>query len=432
MKKIIKAFKYIVITLVLLLAVILTINTSLFDEELNPEVARLLKQPEYPSVEDNAYFAFWGITADESKDMVQSGHQLIQRYIENWSKGQDDLPDSDYDEILGSGRITFNKVLEGYKRCDTKETLDCISQSKNYITNFINLNPEIQFLLNRYRLIIQMSNYKNFGGLSALSPLASYATIMKLHQIHLIDLYDSNSTEYLESLQKDMLFWKMTLKNSSLLIDKMVAISSIRENALYLSEFLRLNEINEQDEETIKTILFALTPEEKDISESFLAESRFMYKYFIDENSTRSIWDTLFFQPNASANYYYEKNAKVQVQQAQMPLREFMEMRQSNQNKEKAGLKFSYLYNPVGKILADYGSINTDDYVARIHDINNMIKMVRLQFEIKLSGFEDIQDILNQKENLNSYTDKPFFYNKENRSLEFECLDKFYQCKINI
>ena len=99
--------------------------------------------------------------------------------------------------------------------------------------------------------------------------------------------------------------------------------------------------------------------------------------------------------------------------------------------------KIHQLYNYLGKLFVDYTSSPAySDYIAKAHDSNNMIRLVNLQFQIKQAGGEEfIDEILNKPENLNPYDNKPFIYNKENKTLSFECLfnpAKNFKCEIRI
>lgn len=84
---------------VLFIAFVLIINTSPFDEELNPLVAEILKDKPMPDVEDNAYFAIMGMHSASTENMNQVGLNLIIRHVEVRNKKNMQLTTSDYEEI---------------------------------------------------------------------------------------------------------------------------------------------------------------------------------------------------------------------------------------------------------------------------------------------------------------------------------------------
>ena len=81
--KIIKTIKYLLISLLLFASFILLINSRLFDEELNPEVIKLMQEKPMPKLEGNVFFGIMGLTAADEKDFMQAGYEIIKTYDEN-------------------------------------------------------------------------------------------------------------------------------------------------------------------------------------------------------------------------------------------------------------------------------------------------------------------------------------------------------------
>ncbi len=443
--KIKKGLKTVALVVVLFFLTVVIINTSFFDEKLRPEVSAILEESAFPPVEGNAYFASLGLMEIYGKDITKTGYEITQYHIENKNNN-----------LIGTG-LTNSQRAEFFGKnsnldllwdvpiitCDLVYIYDCLTKDYDgfYDPGFNSKlnNERLQLLLGRYNKIIQMTTYQNYVG-NDLTFLDShfqdipYSRLRKLGEIQLINQFKNySSTEFIKQLYKDIKFWKLMLAQGSLLIDKMVALSNIRRDILHLSEFIRIKDIQASELVTINKILQHLPAKDIDLSDAFETETKFIFGYsnYIEKES--SIFNNMFFQPNATNNYHYEINVKAQIDLAKMPLKQFILERESKtQRQNNSKLKLHYLYNPIGKILTEYGGSAGGDYIARAHDLQNIINLVRVQLQIKLTKDENITNILSKPENLNPYTDKPFAYNKQDNLIKFDCLDNYQECKVKL
>jgi len=425
--------KGLVITIVLFVAIVLVINTSPFDEELNPEIKKIMQDAPMPIVKGNAYYALMGINAKKDKDIVQTGYELIILYQENLKRGNDELTSKDYQEILGVKNSIDSNWKTEFDFCDARNELNCLSHSSQKITTEFLNNPRLQTLLKRYDKILQMNTFDNFIHSTWNTPLASYGVMLNLSQIKLASAYQpQNRSGFLLNLYKDMAFWKMHLNQGKYLIDKMIAFAGIGRDLHYLSEYIRSYEIDESDHSLIKDILTPLSKQEIDLSQSFIAEARSMFNTSKTMDSGSSLLENLFFQPNATSNTYYERQLKLQLQQSKVSIAELIKQRKSNNRVDKSGFKLHYLYNFIGKTLLDYRSCACSNYIVRGHDLINFFKMVNIQFQAKLSDAQTVQQLLLKPNNHNPINNKPFDYNEESKLLQFDCLDNHLQCQIKL
>jgi hypothetical protein len=150
----------------------------------------------------------------------------------------------------------------------------------------------------------------------------------------------------------------------------------------------------------------------------------------------KTINDTVLslFQPNATNNLYYKQVAEDFYMNSNLSLKDIIQKRQAKNTtyNTSLGLNPKNLYNLVGKLMVSYSGAAYDDYIVRGYDLNNIIKMVNIQFQIKQDQDNNIQSILNKQENLNPYNSQPFDYNEETREMSFDCLDNHSSCKIRI
>ncbi len=432
--KIIKGIKIIFLIIVLFVTTVVVINTSPFDEELSPEIIKIIKEPSYPQVKDNAYFALMGFQAQKDKNIIEVGHQLIQRYIQNRSNNNDSLLDADYDEILGTKMTINSKVIELLATCDNKVSPNCLTElSQKFNESFVN-DADLSVLLTRYRNITHMKHYHNYTDGGFGGPIPSFLPLMRVSQIHLVNNYKNQSNlEFINQLLIDMSFWKKMLGEGTLLIDKMVALNGIRIDLIYLSEFIRNQQIDAQVLSEINKILSPLSSQEMDLSEALISESKLMFDLREWIEKDLSFFERLLFQPNATSNYHYELNLKKQLEWSQKPLKQFIKDRNSKKEYESPSkLQIHYLYNFIGKYFIEVSGPYIDDYVARTYDINNIFKLVKIQLQVKLSETQSTEEILSKPDNSNPFDGQPFNYDQDNGTLKFECLDKFRKCEIKI
>jgi hypothetical protein len=440
--KIKTGLKRTLMVILLFITFVIIINTSAFDEELRPEVIEIMKTSEYPTVEGNAYFALMGLKAAADKSITQTGHELVQRYIDNLKNGIDTITNSDFDEILAikpeDHKLYSNDMSH---TCFSNPEFDCLTLDHDgFYNNFYqgDLNqPRLKQQLSRYQDIVQMKSYQNFNEGGFGMPLPEYSGFMKLNQIHLINQYKNfPKLQFLKELNASIKFSKLLLTEGEYLIDKMVALSGIRKNIMFLSEYLRNNEVDDEGLKVIEQILTLLTPEELNLSKSFESEANLMFKQSVLIEKDMSIFNHVFYQPNATKNDYFENNITEHLAWAQLSLKDFIKARSLKSTRKPSllsKLRPHFLYNFIGKVLNESAaSFNIDDYVARGFDLNNMIILVQLQLQIKLSEYQEIDNILSQPENANPYNDKPFDYDGEKGILKFECLDDFQKCEIKI
>ena len=434
--KIKKGLKITLLVIVVFFTVVAVINTAPFDQELKPEVIELMRKPAYPEIKDNAYFALMGINAAENKNIIEVGNQLIQRHMANRNNNDDALNDSDYEEILGLNKNSVANWMNDYSPCQRRINFDCLTSQDNDIFKNIYSRQRFQLMLKRYQEIIGMKIYNNFSDWSLGTPFPPYGSLSRISDIHLTYLYRNDSShEFLLNLNRDQKFWKNMLTNGTMVLDKMVAISKIKINISYLSEYIRKNKINDEDLLLINEMLIPLLTKQLNLSASFKNESRSMLLFNHSIEKEMTFYDNLFYQPNASSNYLYENTIKRQLYWCNLPMDEFIELRKSVKELQPASkLQLHYLYNFIGKTLLDYsaGASAVGDYVGRGFDTNNMIKMVQIQLQHKLSKNIGMTEMLSKQENSNPYDGKSFNFDNQNGILSFECLDTFKKCEIKI
>ncbi len=449
------SLKYLFLTMAIFISIVLIINLSIFDEDVKPEVSKILEAVE-PPTEGNAYYAFMGISSESDKDMISTGKALV---IKSSKKGLEKessvLKAEDDKEFLGDISPDENwETVYGF--CRSRDQLNCISE----IIATIKQNPvkdeRLNIMLGRYKKIQKMQNYKVTTDSSFALPIPSYGNIVKLSKINMGVAYLSdNNLFFIREIAKDMKFWRMILNDENTLIDKMISVAVIWTDLQYLSEFVNKREISDIEKKEINTLLKAFTRDELNIIEAFEFELRYtrgVFNEMKDEKvETGEWWDRvvlLIVQYDATINSVYENLvgsagclSKLESAELAMVINDKRNKRLTSEAKtvkcfsnEKIGLKISpsSLYNPGGKILASIGIPEYEDYIARVHDLNGMISLVKLQLELKLVNQDAMEQVIINSTIKNHYTDKPMDYDKDKGILSFECLDNSSKCWLKL
>jgi hypothetical protein len=421
----------------LFIAIVLIINTSPFDEDLNPQLIEILKDKPMPALEDNAFFAIMGMRSAGTENMSQVGFDLMTRYRNNLNNGKDELTVADYEEITKVkkfGTEQDRQWVDKIYTCNSKEEFNCLTKTSNLLTDDILQNQQLQMMLNRYQKIINMKSYKNYQNITYLTPTPGYQKMFTLSQVKLASDYRPEFRDnFLPSLVKDLAFWKLQMTQGLLLIDKMIGYAGVKKDLNYLSEYIRNNEISDEETRLIESMLIPLTYSEIDLSESFKFESRGARSYFVTKFSEKFDFKSLLFQPNATMNLYYKQLLESAYMDSDLTLKIFIERRKSQTTLNPGlGLNPKSLYNLTGKLLTPEFECACHNYIGRGYDLINVMKMVSIQLYIKQDKDNNIKSILNKHENLNPYNSQPFDFNSETNEMSFECLDDRSNCKIHI
>jgi len=429
----------------LFILIVLIINLSIFDESVNPEVAKMMKPTAMPAEQENAYFAIWGLSASSDKDMINAGIGIINRYRSNRdNNGEDLLSAKDYEELFG-GEGFDKEWLKTYPRCTSRSEYNCLAKLSEQIKANPILNKRVQVMLTRYQQIIQMPRYKPINDASFATPLPAYSPILRLNQIRLAQLYNQKAhQQFIQQAAADMKFWRMVLTQGGTMIDEMIAVASISNDLQFLSELIQSRELSSQSKSELRKLLKPLTFAEIDISEAFITEAAVMYRHLpvMSSEEVESIFDSsllpmsLLLQPNATNNKHYEYFLKPIIKLSQQSTELFYKTVQSdslNLNENfNVGFSPSNLYNLTGKMILEVSVWSPNDYIARTHDLNGMISLVKLQLLLKQSEEVNIEQVVKTSSIKNPYTNQAMDFDKENNWLGFECLSKSSQCKIKL
>lgn len=439
MKKLKQTLLYLFGFAFLLLLITVVINLNVFDEELLPEVAAIKNIKAQPYSEDNAYPAILALSSAQGPSLKQATktirEHLNQQIAEN---GLDYLNQEDYQRLIGSGH---DKSLQNiYYNCKSRTEKNCMASliedvSKNPISD-----ERLIAQLKRYADLIKMTAYQDATQIDINAPYVAFGSIQQLKRLFLADAYINHSTdEYLKTWQQDMNFWRMVLADNHILITQMIAIASVFNSIDSLSTSINQGALSPQQLSELQRQIKTLSKKELDMGTTFDYEFKYGMCFFEQAEATGGIGnfiENLFYQPQATTNLNYEFVTRPLKQVSALSSVEFYQHVTGANKEVKFSSPFNWspttLYNPLGKQLISYAIPAYNDYIARVHDLNGMMYLLKLQIEIAMSPNRSVEQVIAQSKYTNPYTLEPMDYNSETHSIYFECLDKYSVCELSL
>jgi hypothetical protein len=413
----------------ILIVFTIVINLSWFDEDLHPDLARLV-EAEPVSMQDNAYPAVYGFKAGNDRDARAAGLAIVERLRERYRNGERiTLTDSEIDEVLGSlpadeaWRDRFSSIS-----CVSRLELDCADRLIADFEAVEQLPPRLRVLLERYETILQTPRFEENQEFDAYTPIPAYDLLMQIARIRLAASYRNQSTgDFLADVGEDVQFWKSMLRDGQSLVAKMVALAGLRNDTGFLSTLMQNRPLSAEQLEQIPRILGPLSEEERDIGETFMAEMRISLrssKYYAVVMNGPTWINRLVMQENATINEQYLRTFLPLRLRAAMSADEFYRARGHDQLSYEVRVVPPPLYNLGGKLTLKWtaSNIGIQDYITRVHDLDGRIALTLLQAEIASNPNRRVEDVVRSSVYRNPFTQEPMSYDPAERTLGFDCL----------
>jgi len=403
-----------------------------------PEIVAIKNIEAEPFTEDNAYPMFLAINGPSAKNLNQVTTE-IRTFLNLKIKqsGVDYLSEQEFDDLLGKDHD--KSWLNTHHLCGSRTEKKCMEQIYRNLKGRPISNARLIKQITKYEKLIEFNDFKEGTQLKLDTPLIPYSALMGIKRIYLSDiLINQPSDHYLGAATKDMRFWLMVMKKSHLLITNMVAIASIRDNISNFSVAIKNNHLSLFQLNKLQANIKPLGHGDTDLGKTFESELRYSMVWFDASTAKKigSFFDNLFFQPHATHNTRYLHETKPLKKVAALSAAGFFRYIESDQKNQDfvspVNWSPSMLYNPTGKFLVGYAMPPYTDYIARGHDLNGMINLLKLQIEITLKPNQPVKKVITHSQYNNPYTLKPMSYNKDTHSIYFQCMDKTSVCELDL
>ncbi|MGH8667896.1 MAG: hypothetical protein ACREUH_01575 [Burkholderiales bacterium] len=371
------------------LAVIaLAVIANAFDEDVHPEVkAYLDARPRAVAEARNGYFQMVGLDAQgEEPHAAGRRHVAALMSAEARAPGAK-RPQTEQPEMksmpLPRGKGTA-------RLCAGPESEPCISKVHADEAAARKLVADHALLVERYRALLEYPAYvETYRPRHYNAPIGRFDPVMSAQQLFHVQaalrLRKGKALQVAYDLERSLAFGRRMLAGSTTLIGKMLAAAHARRTAQFVSEALPF--VARADPKTLSRLADALAPlssEEHSFAQVYrteLAMFASIARICRDRQAEADAWGAFhcyFFQPNATLNRQYFTIHKVLIAMGEAPAQRFDVLARELEDASESFPCWSILYNPTGKVLVGGRTMHAK-YVARVHDVDALFRVVALQ-----------------------------------------------------
>lgn len=446
------AFK--VSSIFIALIIIITIIPAIIpDEEYTPDVEQWLKDannPEKIPAADNRFNALVGLYVDADKDMITEGAKLVaeinQQLGDPANKNSATLKLNTY---WKNQPLKTSKDLSGMTSTAFDENpAQWLASNQDKYKSLVKNNL---VLLDRFRELMTMKKYSHTMKPDIRAPFVLYnnfLAIKRLHNLSIISEFTAarNKQNAITKLKQSITFSRLMMKQSAILLDKMVATNLLKTDLLTYSSLLdqapteKISDFvinNLQDDE--RSMLNAYKGEFAMLSASLDIESAFA----LGGSSSKSG----FFE-NFAIKYYLkpktlENNSQNKIWAPLLELKNFSLATRKTMAADIGEIKLSWwqIYkDPIGYILINIAAPSYSVYADRIDHTDARISLLNLKAAITSNNIpaNRVENyIANSSSEMNKgYKGAKFSWNKDKQELSYDIPDykdeRIPRIKINI
>jgi hypothetical protein len=360
--------------------VALTLLGNAFDEDLRPEVKAYL-EAQAPLVPDerNGYFQMVGLAAD-----TVAPHAAGRRYLAEVTEAQQKSLAGRNVDWPRMKALPLPQLRDETDFCTLDFGRPCLANVRAAEPAARKLLAEGDWLLARYRAMLEYPEYAEAQDLKLFTtPMPSFLPLLTgqklFHAQAVLRLREGRAVQVAYDLERSLAFSRKMLAGSQTVIGKMIAVAHARRAALFASEILPV--VAKADPSILSRLAGALAPlssAERSLAEPFRADFA-VFGSVVRLCDPQVAW-CYFLQPNATVNRHYRVFQKPLMAMDAAPADQFDKLRAELQAAGESFPWWSILYNPHGKwLLRGLSESAHWDYVARMHDLDGVFRIVALQ-----------------------------------------------------
>ena len=434
MKLLLNTLFALIFCLVLALVVLLAVNWQ--DAPLKPEVNKALGWPvPQEAMHNNGFFVLMGIHSSQDEEAYAVGAKIIEEEIARYAVTRNAL-----DEPAIASQTTPPDLAWAKLKCDYTLQRNCfdfyLQQPVSALSDHL---ASQQRLMERYDAIKHSQHYVELVMPMASARLPDYNTLLQANELGRVQaaLYvqAQQFSEAIALLEDNARFSRRLLNNASTLISYVVALDMIQKEARLVSELLaRYPDLARTHATGITSILSPIPIAAYGMKNALAYERalqlgvmRSLKKELaiVRQHSGFSLKSNIakkLYQPNATANLVYDLASQpMQLVDVSAQALDATAKRLAQQQDALFGLGYApyYVQNPIGKMLASIGHLNTQHFIERHHDVEGYLTLVRLQMRLAEQAFS-IHDINTIRiDYKNPYTQQPMDYDSTNQLIRF-------------
>lgn len=396
---------------------------------------------------DNSYLLMLGFGAPPDSDPYELGIKrrdwMTQAGPEFDPAGDPARKDYDF-----RGRRS-DAVAELAAACSAPETTNCPTLLENQSEVIDEWLRREDWLLQRYASLIKMSGFQEAVPFELLAPLPSYDLVLQGQQLLITDAWVRAGKLDVEGLrgrlETDLRYWRMVLRNSDVLITKMMSTAAIIRHFKLgnlairrLPENLVATGIPEswrvpvtRDELSMRRTLAGEWRFFNTMNRRIAAESANPAGNWLEPGSDSPLdvvaWTVMkpFWHPQDLSNRYAGMMLKLgRVFDA--PLDSMPEaFAAADRIQEKTFEPFGRLYNLTGDLIMSSNNWSLSHYAARVSDLEGVRRIALLAAELRAAGIaaDDVASSLTMSDIVDPYTGDPFTWDDHKGAVIFVGLE---------
>lgn len=391
------------------------------------------------AADDNAAVYMWGFGAPTDGDPVEVGTRRM-KWLEAFDVGtqrdSDPLPEelsfqsegspvvAHLGEACGqeSDRLQCASVFEATARAWQPSDLDALA-------------------LRRYEALLTRRAWRDVVPTNPAAPWPSFTNVTHAQRLYLLRLgqwaAQGRVDEVHQGLEADFAFWRTAVPAADSLIAQMIAVSALRQHFLYSNVILR----GLTPEQTTRAVPADWSREisiaERSMQRVMAGEMAFWKDIMVEakrqgvegtalavegptfvERWTGYLTDPLF-KAQDTMNGVAERRLQL-CKSFEVPIDQYLRVKQYWDTAPEEG-EIS-LYNPVGNILLRIQATSTYvSYVMRTSSVEGMRRAALLAVQLHTHGaaFDAVGGLIANSDLRDPYTEKPFEWNAERRTVTF-------------
>jgi hypothetical protein len=353
--------------------------------------------------------------------------EVVELLGEDRDEGAPDATAQLIGQLLTAGQLTA--LQASYTPCTSRTQLGCLRLLRQeLVENPITDSPEIGRQMALYLRIVEAGRFHSGAGTSESNLNTPWGTLLLLDNLHLAHQSTLGSAAFLSALKTSSQFWQLLFGAGDTLLAKMVAVAGLWNNAQYASQYLAMASIEGSELLQLEKILVAMPVDPAQLTEAIHREFVAFSELFLPFDGDRfqalfgvHPWiSALGLQPQATLNAYYRQVVAPSICMAMLASSPLNAEAGSCMAEEQKG-GWSDL-NPVGNQLVHEAGSHMN-YVYRVHDLNDVIALVR---------FQAAQHHSEPPSTLVEFMRDPERVNRSQNILGFRCLDTHSLCEIQV
>ncbi|MBU3946630.1 MAG: YIP1 family protein [Proteobacteria bacterium] len=323
------------------------------------------------------------------------------------------------------------RMPEFYVRKDNG-ILDYVLANYNEVDSLLQNNKE---LLERYDKLYNFHKYIEPLEYGFCTPKLDFSTIQNIQKVKLMQIAliakQGDLSSALNSIQNDAEFWRFISRNAKTLLPKLYSYSMLNTDIRFVAELCSRHNLNSKQQKTVEIILRPFDQNDTSLTKALHGEA-YLGMFGIDScRRSKTKWSpTILIKQNATRNRFFSLYQK-EIELSEMTPRKLAaEARNGFANTDKH-VKFSFLYNPVGELLASIAEPNLSRFVEYVeigYKLEGLRRLATLKVLSSMANIapENMQQFLDthKGEFGNPYTGEPMIWDPKVKRIYFEPIQR--------